>query len=262
MATADDQARLKLIDSTGRAVLSFGRTGSGPGEFRSPSPLVVGRDSVMIWDAAQLRVTTWSTHGPLIDSWQSSFQIVPLAVYGPDIVALQPDAGHLRLVRVGKSKSPTPLLNASDSFFVNHFSESAKGAVPVFGTLPNGFVVGEGMAYRLGLYHANSDIYGVLRRELPPQFPGGHLKLPHLWPGQTPPPGEGGTRVPGCYPVAGRVATRAAASFRRQLLPSNFSRCPWWSRRSSKGVTTTVSPSRRAQSSTGRLLVTIVDARS
>ena len=95
-----------------------------------------------------------------------------------------------------------------------------------------------------------------------PQAPGGHLKLPHLWPGQTPSPREGGTRVRGCYAVDARFATRAAASFSRQLLPSNFSRCPWWSRRSSNGVTTTVSPSRRAQSSTGRLLVTMVDARS
>jgi SRSO17 transposase len=57
-------------------------------------------------------------------------------------------------------------------------------------------------------------------------YPGGHLKLPHLWPGQTPSPREGGTRVRGCYAVEARFATRAAASFSRQLLPSNFSRCP------------------------------------
>lgn len=57
-------------------------------------------------------------------------------------------------------------------------------------------------------------------------YPGGHLKIPHPWPGQTPPPDEGGTRVRGCYAVDERFATRAAAFFRRQLLPSNFSRCP------------------------------------
>ena len=56
--------------------------------------------------------------------------------------------------------------------------------------------------------------------------PGGHLKIPHPWPGQTPPPEEGGTRVRGCYAVDARFATRAAASFSRQLLPSNFSKCP------------------------------------
>ena len=62
--------------------------------------------------------------------------------------------------------------------------------------------------------------------KVPRHGPGGHLKIPHPWPGQTPPPDEGGTRVRGCYAGAGRFATRAAASFKRQLLPSNFSRCP------------------------------------
>ncbi len=62
--------------------------------------------------------------------------------------------------------------------------------------------------------------------DAPAADPGGHLKIPHPWPGQTPPPDEGGTRVRGCYAGAGRFATRAAASFKRQLLPSNFSRCP------------------------------------
>ena len=30
--------------------------------------------------------------------------------------------------------------------------------------------------------------------QLAPSCPGGHLKLPHLWPGQTPPPPGRGTR--------------------------------------------------------------------
>ena len=92
-----------------------------------------------------------------------------------------------------------------------------------------------------------------------PIRPGGHLKLPHPWPGQTPPPAVGGG-TGGCYPFDARFATRAAASRSRQLFPSNFSKCPWCISRSRSGVTTTVSPSRRAQSSTGRFEVTIVEA--
>ena len=52
--------------------------------------------------------------------------------------------------------------------------------------------------------------------------PGGHFKLPHPWPGQNPPL-DGGGRVDD-YAVAARLARRSAASFSRQLLPSNFSR--------------------------------------
>ena len=85
-------------------------------------------------------------------------------------------------------------------------------------------------------------------------------------PPQTPPPVAGsnsptcGGGTVGLYWTGARLATRAAASFRRQLLPSNFSKCPWCIRRSSSGVTTTVSPSSRAQSSNGRFEVTMVEA--
>ena len=87
--------------------------------------------------------------------------------------------------------------------------------------------------------------------------PGGHLKLPHPWPGQIP-PSEAAGRVDG-YTRSSRFATRAAASRSRQLLPSNFSRCAWCISRSSSGVTMTTSPSSVAQSSTGRLDVMIVE---
>ncbi len=89
--------------------------------------------------------------------------------------------------------------------------------------------------------------------------PGGHLKFPHLWPGQTPPPGRRRDEV---HASAGRscLATRAAASFSRQLLPSNLSRWPWCMRRSSSGVTTTTSPSSFGQSSSTRFEVMIVEA--
>jgi len=53
--------------------------------------------------------------------------------------------------------------------------------------------------------------------------PGGHLKFPHPWPGQNPPAASSGTVT--VYLLLARIATRAAASLSRQLLPSNLSRC-------------------------------------
>ena len=77
----------------------------------------------------------------------------------------------------------------------------------------------------------------------------GRVKLPHPR-----------RRDGGLYSTVTRFATRAAASFSRQLLPSNFSRWPWCIRRSRSGVTTTASPSSGAQSSKGRFEVTMVEA--
>jgi hypothetical protein len=60
-------------------------------------------------------------------------------------------------------------------------------------------------------------------RELHAKIPGGHLNFPHPWPGQIPPAEAAGRRDG--YTLSARFATRAAASFSRQLLPSNLSRC-------------------------------------
>jgi hypothetical protein len=63
---------------------------------------------------------------------------------------------------------------------------------------------------------------GVSIREIA-RRPGGHLNFPHPWPGQIPPAEAAGRRDG--YTLSARFATRAAASFSRQLLPSNLSRC-------------------------------------
>jgi hypothetical protein len=64
--------------------------------------------------------------------------------------------------------------------------------------------------------------YNPTPQLLSTQTPGGHLELPQLWPGQTPPPGRGGTRDD--YAAWAFLASRAADSRSRQLLPSHFSR--------------------------------------
>ena len=97
--------------------------------------------------------------------------------------------------------------------------------------------------------------------EIPALFaelrPGGHFNFPHLWPGQIPPPDRGGTDND--YAVAMRLARRSAASFSRQLLPSNLSRWPRCMMRSRSGAVTTTSPRSLPQSSTLRFDVMMTD---
>jgi hypothetical protein len=54
--------------------------------------------------------------------------------------------------------------------------------------------------------------------------PAGRPKMPHLWPGQNPSPGSGGTTDD--YAVLLALASRSADSLSRQLLPTNLSRLP------------------------------------
>lgn len=81
----------------------------------------------------------------------------------------------------------------------------------------------------------------------------GQVKFPHLT--------AAGSSSGDDYARAARLARRSAASFSRQLLPSNFSRFPWCMMRSSKGVTMTTSPpSSFGQSSGIRFEVMTVEA--
>jgi len=69
--------------------------------------------------------------------------------------------------------------------------------------------------------------------------------------------GPSGTNL--FYPAAGSAGKSV---FVRQLRGPHFSRCPWCRRRSSMALTAAASPSNLPQSSTGRLEVTSVLARS
>ncbi len=62
--------------------------------------------------------------------------------------------------------------------------------------------------------------------------------------------------------VMGSPHPAAAAVLVRQLRGPHLSRCPWWSNRSSMAPTAAASPSSLPQSSTGRLEVSSVLARS
>jgi hypothetical protein len=57
---------VRLFDSRGRFLRSWGRQGGGPGEFQfifSPGGMYVVRDSIWIFDSALQRVTVFSTAG-------------------------------------------------------------------------------------------------------------------------------------------------------------------------------------------------------
>ena len=62
-------SELRFFDSAGRYAQTFGRAGSGPGEFRSPSGLFwYGSDTLMVGDYGTARVTVLSTDGRLIEA--------------------------------------------------------------------------------------------------------------------------------------------------------------------------------------------------
>ena len=52
-------SRVALFDSTGRWVRDLGRSGGGPGEYRTPLSLHWSGDTLLVWDMIQRRFTAW-----------------------------------------------------------------------------------------------------------------------------------------------------------------------------------------------------------
>ncbi len=58
---------VRVFDQTGSHVMSLGREGDGPGEFRNPTGLVVGRDStITVWDRGLHRLTVFGHDGEVL----------------------------------------------------------------------------------------------------------------------------------------------------------------------------------------------------
>jgi hypothetical protein len=80
IADGDDLA-LRFFDRTGKLVRSVGRSGGGPGEFRSIRWF--GRcngDSLEVWDPAQARMSIFSRHGTFARQFAFRDSIVPTSV--------------------------------------------------------------------------------------------------------------------------------------------------------------------------------------
>ena len=60
---------IRVFDTAGRSVRSFGRSGQGPGEFRELYSLAFMGDSLLALDARNARITVWSRAGAPIGTW-------------------------------------------------------------------------------------------------------------------------------------------------------------------------------------------------
>lgn len=63
---SDQAGRVAQFDSTGRWIRNFGRSGSGPGEFRQPVFVEIVGDTVAVWDARLARLSLFMTHGEFL----------------------------------------------------------------------------------------------------------------------------------------------------------------------------------------------------
>lgn len=65
-ATDNEGPLFRIVDSTGRRLHAFGRSGDGPGEFRGPLQMQMRGDSLYIWDGRRMTMLYYTMEGKSI----------------------------------------------------------------------------------------------------------------------------------------------------------------------------------------------------
>jgi hypothetical protein len=114
---------VRLYDTEGRHVCTFGRRGGGPGELAQPTGLGVLPDGrVLVSDPRNTRVNVYSADGEPLDSWpmpgnfSSSDQLHVTASGEAYVVAMLSEPMSLRsgLIRVGPPGTPADTIQAPE----------------------------------------------------------------------------------------------------------------------------------------------------
>ena len=140
--------------------VTFGPLGDGPGEIRDPLGYLVDDSSVVILDRSNLRLSSWSFDGTLLNEVKLDIPISPEVVPIGGNRWLLPGAIRDR-VRVAILDGTTGTLSeislAHDSFVQAHWGNPRLAAQnpPALGRWSGGILVGDRMSYSLAFYDWN-----------------------------------------------------------------------------------------------------------
>lgn len=158
---------LVITDSLGNAIGELGRRGSGPGEITVPLLVDISDSSVVAVDLASLRVTEWQRDGSLIRTLQLSQPILPRAQA----------AGHWVGLRASSSGFAPSLMRASDGgelaapasaspLLDSLLAVAGQVQAPAIGIWDGGYLVGDGMSYRIGRFDSTGALVMRYGREV------------------------------------------------------------------------------------------------
>lgn len=84
-ATDNEGPLFRIVDSTGRRLHAFGRSGNGPGEFRGALQMQVRGDSLYIWDNRRMTMLYYTMEGKAIGEVQAPILRIVAAWLGDSI---------------------------------------------------------------------------------------------------------------------------------------------------------------------------------
>jgi sugar lactone lactonase YvrE len=142
-APPDTVARISRFTADGRFIRSFGKLGSGPGEFRTPHDLALdGQGRLFVADRGNMRIQILDQDGHFIAEWKqfsrpSSVVIRDGLVYVADSESngVAPHPGWKRGVRIGSLKDGNVLYRIPDPLELKGTSDAEGIAVDAKGNV-------------------------------------------------------------------------------------------------------------------------------
>jgi sugar lactone lactonase YvrE len=105
----DTVARISRFTADGKYISSFGKLGSGPGEFRTPHDIVIdGQGRLLVADRGNMRIQFLDLNGKFLGEWKQFSRPSAIALHGDTIYVadsesngVAPHPGWARGVRIG-----------------------------------------------------------------------------------------------------------------------------------------------------------------
>lgn len=169
-----DDPVLLLIDAVSGATRQVIRRGMGPGELSGAGQVFAARDRIVILDFAKMALITVDAAGEVIDERPAPVHDARIVVFGGDSMDVVPlerpgTKGVFRREIAGGGERT--LVDADEPFFASMREVVDRRSMPAFAARGEGFLVGDGLRYRLALYDAKGDTILTFGRELPPRLP-------------------------------------------------------------------------------------------
>jgi sugar lactone lactonase YvrE len=115
-AKPDTVARISIFNSDGKYIRSWGKLGSGPGEFRTPHGLAFdSRGRLFVADRGNVRIQVFDQEGKFVEETKnfsrlSGIAIVNDTIYGADSESSDTsNKGWRKGIRIGPIKGMTPI---------------------------------------------------------------------------------------------------------------------------------------------------------
>lgn len=166
--------QLVVIDSLGRVVAERGAMGEGPGEVRIPAPLFLDESELRVVDMAGMRVTSWSLLGDSVAVTQLSEMILPQIEQGGRWVGVEPTReGTFVPVSASDRSDPDwqPIPRTDPLVDSLLTAADGRGQKPGLGLWSHGFIIADGVSYRIAVLDSTGRVVRRHSRTLPPNLP-------------------------------------------------------------------------------------------